>query len=192
MLQHILIVLGPPGSGKGTQGKMLALILNYSYLSMGQYLRAYALRDTDLAKRIKQSIDSGHIISDELFDQVFPEVKSTIRNSNGIIFDGFPRDEAQVPILENLISELNVKDIKVVFLDVPKEKLLSRLHKREKSEDRADDSPEVIGTRFDEYMHKSLPVIEYFEKKGWLIRVNGDQSIEATHDEIVKKLGLEK
>lgn len=190
MLQHILVILGPPGSGKGTQGKLLAPILNYTYVSMGQYLREYAKKDTPLAAQIKQSIDSGHIIPDDLFEQIFPEVRGRIENSDGVIFDGFPRDTAQLPVLEKLVSDFNIPDIKAVFIDVPKEKLIARIHAREKSEDRADDDPEIISTRFDEYMTKSLPAIEYFEKKHKLIKVNGDQSIESTHKEILEKLNI--
>ena len=190
MLQHIIIILGPPGSGKGTQGKMLVPILNYDYFSMGQYLRNYSLKNTDLAKQVKVSIDNGEILPDDLFEQIFPEVMNDILRSGGVIFDGFPRDEAQLPVLEQILSDNNISDIKVIFLDVPRTKLLGRLHLREKKEDRTDDEPEVIGVRFDEYMNKSLPVIRYFEKKGWLVKIDGNQPVEKVHQEIVSKLGL--
>jgi adenylate kinase len=191
-IQNVIVILGPPGSGKGTQGKMLAAFLNYNYLSMGQYLRQYTTKDTELAKKIKETIDSGLIIRDEWMVQIFREAIDSLPQAKGIVLDGFPRDIGQAPILEEFMRMHETKSLKVLFLDVDKEDLIKRIGQREKSAvvTRADDDPKIISTRFEEYKNKTFPLKKYFEDKGILIAINGNQSIEETHDEILKKLGL--
>jgi adenylate kinase len=189
-LKHILVILGPPGSGKGTQGKLIAPILNYGYLSVGQFLREYSKKDTELARTIKEIIDAGKILPDSIFIQVFGEILQKIKDEEGVVFDGFPRDMDQVPLLEEMIRDLGIADVKVLFIDVPKEKLIERITHRE-IEGRADDDPKVIATRFDEYQKKSEPINKYFDKQGELVRINGDQGIEEVHNEIKSKLGIQ-
>ena len=188
-MQRGFLLFGYPGSGKGTQGKLLAPILNYAYLSMGQFLREYSKHDNALARKIKDTIDGGHMIDQETFLEILDEVKVLISHSPGVIFDGFPRRMDQVPILEQIIKENNNPDVKAILIDVPKEKLLERITQRGK-EGRADDSPEVIETRFKQYGEKSAPINDYFAQKGLLITINGDQPVEAVHQEILNKLGL--
>lgn len=192
IIKNVLVVLGPPGSGKGTQGKTLAPIFNYNYLSMGQYLREYTKRDTELARKIKETIDGGHIIPDAWMENIFPEAIHSFSQSNGIILDGFPRDLGQTPIFEKFLVDYSVKTIKVIFLEVAKEDLIKRIGQRESQggENRADDEPEIIATRFEEYQTKTFPLRKYFEEKGILIPINGNQPIECTHAEILRKLEL--
>jgi len=192
-IRNVIIILGPPGSGKGTQGKMLAAFLNYNYLSMGQYLRGYARLGSELAQQVKETIDSGHIIPDEWMVRIFRLAIESLPDSRGLILDGFPRDLGQLPILEGFIKEHHVDAMKVVFLDVAQKDLAARIQGREVSglEKRADDDdPNVIATRFAEYEQKTFPLKKYFEDKGMLISINGNQSIEEVHHEILEKLNL--
>ena len=192
VIENVIIVLGPPGSGKGTQGKLLAPILNYNYLSMGQYLRQYSQRDSDLARQVKETIDSGRIIKDTWMLEIFAEAISSLPQASGIILDGFPRDLGQTPILEKFLADHQTKSVKVLFLEVTKDDLVKRIGQREKenSEKRADDDPSIIHTRFEEYEKKTFPLRKYFEDRGELIVINGNQPIEDTHREILRKLGL--
>lgn len=191
-LRNILVILGPPGSGKGTQGKMLAPTLNYAYVSMGQYLRNYASRGTELSQKIKDMIDKGRIIPDEWIRIIFHEVMSSLpENTTGVILDGFPRDLAQAPLFEEAVKAFGVQVVRVIFIDVPENKLRERLKLRgESGSNRADDNPEIFNTRFEQFRTKTHPLRDYFASQSRLIDVNGDQSIEDVHAEIVKKLGL--
>ncbi|HYC79689.1 MAG TPA: nucleoside monophosphate kinase [Candidatus Binatia bacterium] len=187
-IKNLLILIGPPGSGKGTQGKLLSPILEFNYLSLGQTLRQYAKQKTPEAKEIKKLINAGHIIPDATIKRIFFEAIKTLPKAKGLILDGFPRDIDQVNILDEAIGKYKVHRLKAIFIDVPKVKVLQRLQKREDTESRADDNPEVIETRFQEYDEKTYPLVKYFEKQHRLIRIHGDQTIENVHAEIVRKL----
>jgi adenylate kinase len=187
-IKNFLILIGPPGSGKGTQGKLLGPILNYNYLSLGATLRAFAKNKTAEAKEIKKMIDTGIIIPDEKIRKIFNDTVKNLPKADGLILDGFPRDIDQITILDEAIEKYSVNKVKAIFIDVPKIKVLSRLSKRGVLESRKDDDPNVIETRFKEYDHKTHPLVAYFEKHHRLIHINGDQTVEQVHAEIIKKL----
>jgi adenylate kinase len=185
-IKNILILIGPPGSGKGTQGKLLAPILEYNYVSVGQTLRLVAKGPEETAKQIKKLINNGHIIPDDLIRRILLDTVKELPKSKGLILDGFPRDIEQVPILDEIITKHKVERVKALFIDVPKNKVEQRLLNR--ADARADDTPQVIETRFKEYDEKTHPLIDYFDKHHKLIRVNGDQAIEQVHAETLRKL----
>ncbi|MBX4187610.1 MAG: nucleoside monophosphate kinase [Candidatus Doudnabacteria bacterium] len=185
-IKNFLILIGPPGSGKGTQGKLLAPILNYNYLSLGQTLRDYAKGKEDEAKQVKKLINAGKIIPDAMISVISHSAIKILPKAEGLILDGFPRDIDQTNILDELISKYKVERVKAVFIDVPKAKVLERLLHRKDS--RTDDNAEVIETRFKEYDEKTHPILEYFDRQHKLIKIHGDQSIEQVHAEILKKL----
>lgn len=187
-IKNILILIGPPGSGKGTQGKLLAPILNYNYLSMGSTLRGYAKGTTSTAKEVKTMIDAGHIIPDHVIRKIFNDTLKALPPSEGLILDGFPRDIGQVNILDEAFAKYGTQKVKVLFIDVPKAHVMARLTKREGIESRADDDPKVIETRFEEYDRKTHPLIEYFEKQHRLVHINGDQTIEKVHADILRTI----
>jgi adenylate kinase len=187
-IKNLLILIGPPGSGKGTQGKLLAPILGYNYLSLGAKLRDYTKEKTPEAKEIKKLINKGHIIPDERIRKFLHAAIRSMPKAKGLILDGFPRDIDQVNILDEMVVKNGVSKIKAFFIDVPKIKVLSRLQKRKGKEARGDDTPEVIETRFQEYDEKTHPLLDYFHKQHRLVHINGDQSIENVHAEILRKL----
>jgi adenylate kinase len=187
-IKNLLILIGPPGSGKGTQGKLLAPVLGYNYLSMGATLREFAKGKDEKAKEVKRIIDRGHIIPDEMIRKIFNDTVKELPQAKGLILDGFPRDINQVGILDEAVTRHKIDKIRAVFIDVPKAAVLKRLARRKGIESRADDNPEVIETRFQEYDHKTHPLIDYFEKSHKLTRVHGDQSVEKVHAEIIRKL----
>lgn len=188
-IKNLLLLIGPPGSGKGTQGQLLAPKLGYNYLSMGQTLREITQRDTPLALQIKTIIDKGHIIPNDMIRDIFHQTVQALPPANGLILDGFPREIGQVDILNESLEKYEVDNIKAVFIDVPKIKVIERIKERAKLENRADDDPEIIHTRFLVYDKQTHPLVDYFEQHHWLTRVDGDQSIEHVHQDILKKLG---
>ncbi len=183
-------MLGAPGSGKGTQGKLLADNLGYGYFSMGAVLRQVAASDSPQAKQIKELIDSGRIIPDELIQKIFQDQLNKFKEHESVVIDAFPRDIDQVNILNDAVKEHQVNSLRVIFLDVPKEVLLERIKERneEAREKRADDRTSVIDTRFAEYEAKTLPLVDYFQKAGILIRIMGNRPIEEVHQEILEKV----
>ncbi len=194
MKKRFVIMLGPPGSGKGTQGRLLAKVLDYAYFSMGAVLREIGKSNTDVARQIKSIIDEGKIIPDVMIRKIFNEQIQKYSDAKGIVIDAFPRDIGQVEILNEVIHKYDIAGTRVVFLDVPKEKLVERIAERnsENTEKRADDDPSIIHTRFEEYMQKTLPLYDYFQKAGILVKVQGDHPIEEVHQKILQELDIKE
>ena len=214
-LHEIIIFMGPPGSGKGTQTKLFSYSTGYAYFSTGALSREYAKQDSDFGKRVKSIIDKGIILPIEIIREIFvKKFESLLDSADGVILDGYPRTTEQAGLLEELMSKYGIMNLKAVFLDVDKEKLIKRLSNRKtcvncqtmyksdmpeykkgvcgkcqgKLVMRADDDPSVIEKRFEEYLNKTAPVREYYENKGSLIHINGDQSIESVHKDILKAI----
>jgi adenylate kinase len=187
-LQNIIVLMGPPGSGKGTQTKLLSSNLGYEFFSTGELAREYAQKDTELGRKIKSTIDQGIILPIEIIREIFLKKFESMLDVSGIILDGYPRTIDQVELLDELVAKYNIKNIKVIFLDVNKHKLLERISLRGKAEGRVDDDMVTVEKRFDEYTVKTAPVKEYYESKGLLIHINGDQSAQEVYKEIMEKI----
>jgi adenylate kinase len=188
-LQKIIVVLGPPGSGKGTQSKLLVEKLAYAFFGMGDALRAYGKRDNEVAKKIKAIIDQGYIVTDDLAEIVATESLESISDKPGLISEGYPRTPGQVEIIDKFMAKHGITDLKVLSIQADKQKLIDRILKRGKLEGRVDDADIAsIEKRFDEYEKKTAKIIEYYKQKGLLVEINGDQTVEAVHQEIMDKL----
>lgn len=187
-LQNIIVFMGAPGSGKGTQTKLLSSKLGYEFFSTGELSREYAKQDTELGRKIKSLIDQGIILPIEIIREIFIKKFETILDAQGVILDAYPRTIEQVQLLEELMDKYQIKNIKVLFLNVDKDKILDRIKLRSTQEGRADDDVSVVERRFDEYITKTAPVKDYYEAKGLLVSINGDQSVEQVHEEIISKL----
>lgn len=189
-LEKIIIVLGPPGSGKGTQSKLLVEKTGFAFFTMGDSLRATASKGDELGQKVKDMIDQGMIVTDDLAEQVVNERWSEISGA-GMISEGFPRTPGQVEMLNKFIAKQGVTDIKVLCINADKQKLIERLTKRSQIEGRADDADiKAIEKRFAEYNNKTAKIVEFYRQQGLVIDVNGDQPIEVVHQEILSKLKL--
>jgi len=188
-LQNIIVLMGAPGSGKGTQTKLLAGRLGYAFFSTGELSREYAAQDTDLGRRIKGFIDNGIILPIDIINEIFIKKFESLTDSDGVILDGYPRTTEQADLLEKIVTDYKIPNLKILFLEVDKQNLLDRMSKRGALEKRADDDPEIMLKRFEEYATKTAPVKEYYEQKGVLQKINGDQSVEQVHADIISKLG---
>jgi len=187
-LQKIIVFMGAPGSGKGTQTKLLAKRLGYAYFSTGELSREYAKQDTELGHRIKDLIDNGIILPIDIIRQIFIKKFESLTDAPGIILDGYPRTIEQAELLKDIMAEKGIPRVHAFFLDVDKTQLLHRLSLRAPAQRRADDDPDKVEKRFDEYINKTAAVKDYYESAGLLSHVNGDQGIEAVHQEIMSKL----
>jgi adenylate kinase len=176
--------MGPPGSGKGTQAKRLVDEQGWVQLSTGDLFRDHVKRETPLGKTAKVYMDRGEYVPDEVTVGMVRDRVRQIPAGTRIVFDGFPRTVAQAEALDKLLAEFGRHVGAVVLLDVPRNEILDRLGKRAALEGRTDDTPEVIGKRFDVYEQQTRPVVEHYEGRKMVRRVNGVGPIE----EIAKRL----
>lgn len=175
-----IVLMGPPGSGKGTQAKLVTDQAGWVWLSTGELFRLHARLGTELGTLARSFIDRGEYVPDDLTVRMVRERLREIPKTTRIMFDGFPRTVAQAQALDVLLSEIGRVVGGVALLDVPRDELTKRLTERAKQEYRSDDSPEVIGTRYDVYMKQTAPVIEHYDRRKLLRHVDG----RGTPDEV--------
>lgn len=190
MLKMINIVLfGPPGSGKGTQAQNLIEKFNLKQISTGDLFRFNMKNDTELGKLAKYYIDKGELVPDQVtIDMLVDELKKPT-DTNGFIFDGFPRTSYQTEVLDQIVKEQLHSEISVCLsLIVEDEILVQRLVKRGETSGRVDDSEEsIIRHRIEEYYAKTAEVAELYKQQGKYVEVNGVGEIS----EISEKLFAE-
>ena len=187
---EVLIFLGPPGSGKGTQAQILTDNLNLNHLSVGDLLRENILNNTELGKLASNYVKSGELVPDELIIDLMDSYITNIKNktdNSGIILDGFPRTINQAIALENKIKQLNVSIKAVINLDIPDQKILNRLASR----GREDDKPELIKNRLNVYRKQTEPLLEFYKKRSLLDPINGDQAEVDVSNAIINILKAE-
>lgn len=184
-----IVLFGPPGSGKGTQAQNLIEKFNLKQISTGDLFRYNMKNDTDLGKLAKSYIDKGELVPDQVTTDMLVEEVKKPTDTNGFIFDGYPRTANQTAALEEIVKEILNDDISVCLsLVVNDEILVERLLKRGETSGRTDDSnEEIIRTRIKEYYAKTAEVAELYKQQGKYIEVNGVGGI----DEISQKLFAE-
>jgi len=181
-----LIILGPQGSGKGTQAKLLAEKFGLKHISTGELLRAEAESGSEKGKLIGKILESGELMTFEtVCDVLEPALLSA---KNGFILDGTPRDIKQAEYLDWLLKENKITINKIILLDIPREVSLERLQKRAEIEHRSDDTPEAINERLNIYEKNTLPVVESYRRQGKLLVIDGTPGIEDIFQDIVSKL----
>jgi len=171
-MSKVIIFLGPPGAGKGTQAKRLALEAALVQLSTGEMLRDHIARGTELGQQVKPVLDSGGLVSDAIAIAMIREKLSSMEDVR-VIFDGFPRTVAQAQALDVLLEEMSSPISSVPLLEVPEDELVSRLLERGRLEGRSDDNEVAIRTRFKLYLQKTQPLIDYYAGRGHVHRIDG-------------------
>ncbi len=175
-----LILLGPPGGGKGTQAAQIVEKYGIPQISTGDMLRAERDSGSELGQRANEVMMRGELVSDELILEIVDARLQKPDCAKGFILDGFPRTIPQADGLKGLLEKHNVTDLKTISLDMPDEELISRLLERK----RADDTEETIKNRLVVYRENTEPLIDYYRNEGVLPGVNGLQSIEAVSADI--------
>ncbi len=204
----ILVFLGPPGAGKGTQAKLLSQRMGFLHLSTGDLLREAVKNQTPLGKKAKEYMDRGELVPDELIVQLIEE---TMPKDGNVILDGFPRTVNQALALEEMLRVKGEKISKVLFFDVPDEVIIDRLSGRRvcskcgavyhvkynppKVEgvcdlcggslvQRDDDREEVVRKRLEVYRKQTQPLIEFYQERGIIYKLDAEKGVEELFEEV--------
>jgi len=183
-----LVLLGAPGSGKGTQAARLKEHLQVPHISTGDLLRAEVAAGSKLGLEAKEIMARGQLVSDAILLGMLEDRFSRPDTANGFILDGYPRNLAQADALDKLLARMRQPMDFAVQLDVPTELLVERIAGRATAEGRADDSPDAVRTRLQVYDNQTAPVIDYYRQHGRLTVVNGVGALDDVFARIVEAI----
>lgn len=186
-----VLLIGPPGSGKGTQGERLADRLGLEHLAAGDLLRAEVHSDTPLGRRIADIMRTGDLVPDAVILALLMPRVLAAAEGNGYLLDGFPRSVDQAIEARKLAELADASPNAVIYLDAPREELVRRILARAEVEGRADDNPETVKNRlrvFDEATH---PLVDYYRERGLLHVINADQHEDEVTQDILKALEVD-
>lgn len=169
-----IVLLGAPGSGKGTQGEKIVERYGVTHISTGDVLRGEVAAGTDLGRKAKEIMDAGQLVPDEIVLGMVRDRVGGLGGGPGFMLDGFPRTQNQANGLDKTLEELGMPLDAVVLFDVDYEEIMTRLLARK----RADDNEETIRKRLDVYEAQTAPLIDYYQKRGLLRKVAGVGSVD--------------
>jgi adenylate kinase len=185
-----LLVLGPQGSGKGTQAKRISAAHGIPHVSTGEMFRATIAAGTELGHRVEPILASGDLVPDDLTVALIRERLSVEDARDGFVLDGFPRNLAQAEALDRMLAEIGRGLDAVLFFDLSDELAVERIRGRALDEGRDDDTPEAIGRRLAIYHEQTEPVVERYRATGKLVPLHAARSIEEVSTEIEAALDL--
>jgi len=183
MAAEVLLLMGPPGAGKGTQATRVAVARSLTKLSTGDMLRAHVGAGTELGRRAKAIMDAGELVPDDI---IIGMVRTELGAAAAIRFllDGFPRTAAQAAALDALLAELGTDVTAAISIEVPDEELVGRMLKRASEEGRSDDNEVTIRNRMAVYQAQTKPLVDYYRGQAKLKVVDGLGSVDEVTDRI--------
>lgn len=184
-----ILLMGPPGAGKGTQGALLAEARGLPKFATGDLLRDAVKRGTPLGKQAKAVMEAGHLVSDDIIMGIVREELAKPEAAKGVIFDGVVRTVPQAEGVERLLAERGRGMDAVLFFDVPDEEILARLARRRSIEQRPDDDPGAVATRLSAYRKQTAPVLDWYERRNLLRRIPALGSIQEIAERVRQTLG---
>jgi len=187
-----IVLLGAPGSGKGTQAARMVERLGIPHISTGALLRNAAKRGTEPGLRAKSITDRGELVPDDIMRDMIEERLSRPDVANGFILDGYPRNLAQAKSLDSMLERLGQPANEAIQIDVDPEQIIKRLAGRATKEHRSDDAEEVVRNRMRIYHEQTAPVVDYYEGRGLLTHVLGDGPIEVVLERILSVLTVNR
>lgn len=184
-----IVLLGAPGSGKGTQGEKLVAHYKIPKISTGDALRSAVKAGTPMGIKAKAAMDAGQLVADEIVIGIVEERLQQPDTAHGFILDGFPRNVVQAKVLDGMLERLKQPPVsRAVHLAVADEEIVGRLLDRAKKEGRADDKEEVIRHRIEVYNGETKPLLNFYAHQHKLVDVNGIGSLDEIFDRIIDAL----
>jgi adenylate kinase len=179
-----ILLLGPQGAGKGTQGRLIAREYGVPHIATGDILRSAIAQGTELGRQAEPLLNSGQLVPDEVMIDLIRDRLARDDTEDGFVLDGFPRTSAQAEALDEMLSQIDRPLGIVIEFQLPEQLAVERLQRRAEKEGRADDTPEAIRTRLALYNEQTAPLAEYYRSRGILVSVHADRTIEQVFDEI--------
>jgi adenylate kinase len=183
-----LVLMGPPGSGKGTQAKKLSERFGIPTISFGEVFDDQISRQTELGKKAQEHVEKGDLVPDEIVLDMARERLSEDDCSDGFLLDGFPRTEGQAKALQELLDERNEQLDAAIYLDVADEVVVDRIAKRSGEEGRSDDDEETVRNRLNVFEESTKPLREFYEDLGLLVDIDADGEIDEVGERILAGL----
>ena len=185
----IVVLLGPPGAGKGTQANIICKSKELFHFSTGDILRGEVEKKSEIGQKIENIINAGKLVGDEIIVQIVEKnLSEQLSKNKGILFDGFPRNLGQAYTFGELLKKKKQKINCVIHILIDKEEIIKRIQKRQSEENREDDSVDVLKSRIDVYLKETTPLIDLYKKKNVLKTLNGMQSIENMSNDMCKSI----
>jgi adenylate kinase len=182
-----VVMLAPPGAGKGTQGERIASRYGIPHISSGDIFRQVIASGSELGNRLRRFLDAGDLVPDDLvLGMMTDQIITATRDAGGYVLDGFPRTLPQAEAAAEIARQAGVSAQAVLYLEAPEEVLLQRIAGR--GENRADDSDQVARHRLEVYLKNTQPLIDYFTGRGIVVRIDASRSIDEVSQEIFAAL----
>lgn len=185
-----ILLLGPPGAGKGTQGAILAKRLGVPKFATGDMIREAIAAGTPLGRQAKAVYDSGALVSDDLILGIVRDAVTTPPAARGTVLDGVVRTIPQAEGMERMLAELGRKIDAVLFFDVTDDEILSRIEKRRTIEGRTDDDPVAVQRRLQAYRTQTAPVLQWYEARGGVQRIPAIGGVDEIAERVRTALGV--
>ena len=185
-----ILLLGPPGAGKGTQGALLATRLGLPKIATGDLLREAVANATPLGREAQTVMESGALVNDDLIMRIVREELNRPTAARGVVFDGVVRTIPQAEGVAAILDELGRKMDQVLFFDVTDAEILGRLEKRRGIEGRADDDPRAVARRLTAYREQTAPVLDWYRKRGGVVEIPAVGSVEQVAARVREELGV--
>lgn len=183
-----MLIVGPPGAGKGTQASRITSTYGIPDISTGDIFRANIKNETELGKQVKAIVDAGDYVPDSLTNQLVADRLREDDAAGGFLLDGYPRTLAQVDYLDRLLEGDGQKLDAVIQLTADQDEIVQRLTKRAQEQGRADDSEEAIRHRQEVYVRETSPLIDVYRERGLLVPVDGLGGMDEVAERIVRAL----
>ena len=183
-----LLIVGPQGSGKGTQGVRVAAALRIPVVSTGDIFRANIKEGTALGQKVTEILDAGDLVPDELTSEIVRDRLSQEDAAGGFLLDGYPRNTAQVGHLDEFLGSRGEALDAVLLLEVPRAESIARLRQRALEQGRSDDTEETIAHRLDIYEKETAPILEVYSERGIVDSINGVGSLNEVTERIARAL----